>query len=164
VSSALKPLLFALGAAAIAGAGVAIYWFEPWKLFVDARVDEAMPAAKEAGVRVLGAGPFRSLEHATAGEAQLLELADGSRVLRLEDLATSNGPELWVMLSATPASEDGWSAYDDGEHLLLEPLRGNIGDQNYAIPKDVDLSAYASAVVWCKRFSVGFGAAPIAAR
>ena|SRR5687768_9500468 len=141
----------------VVGLAAGLYWFAPWKAVIDARVDEA--PAREASV--LGQGPFRSLEHETTGAAKVLELADGARVLRFEELRTSNGPELVVMLSSTPATEDGWSAYDDGDFVLLGPLKGNIGSQNYDIPKDVDLARYKSAVVWCNRFSVGFGAAPI---
>jgi hypothetical protein len=65
------------------------------------------------------------------------------------------------MLSATPATEDGWSAYDDGAFVILEPLKGNLGSQNYAIPAGIDVARYRSAVVWCNRFSVAFGAAPL---
>lgn len=142
-------------------AGVGAYWFEPWKLVVDARVSDAAPAAGTDAARALRQGSFRSLEHETTGKAMLLELADGSRVLRLEDLATSNGPELVVMLSATPAAEPSWTAFDDGDNVVLAPLKGNLGSQNYPIPRDVDPSRYRSAVVWCRRFSVGFGVAPL---
>jgi hypothetical protein len=157
-----RKLAILLGVGAlIAGAGA--YWFEPWKLFVDARVSDEAPALSgEANVRILSEGAFRSLEHETTGTARIVELANGNRVLRFEDLVTSNGPQLVVMLSATPATESGWSAYDDGPYVILAPLKGNLGSQNYPIPADVDLGAYESAVVWCKRFSVGFGAASIA--
>jgi len=142
-------------------AGAGVYWFEPWKLFVDATVEEAAPSGGAADVKTVAEGAFRSLEHETSGRAKLLERADGSRVLRFEDLVTSNGPELVVMLSATPATESGWSAYDDGDHVILAPLRGNLGSQNYEVPADVDPARFKSAVVWCRRFSVGFGSAPL---
>jgi hypothetical protein len=34
-----------------------------------------------------------------------------------------------------------------------------VGNQNYRIPSDVDLGRYSTAVVWCRRFEVGFAAA-----
>jgi hypothetical protein len=40
-------------------------------------------------------------------------------------------------------------------------IKGNIGDQNYTLGSDVDLSKYRPVSVWCKRFSVNFGAAPL---
>jgi hypothetical protein len=78
-------------------------------------------------------------------------------VVRFEALDTSNGPALRVVLSTDEAS-DAWKY--GGRHILGE-LKGNIGDQNYTIPADVDLSQFGSVVVWCERFSVAFGAASL---
>jgi hypothetical protein len=133
------------------------YWFAPWKLFFDATVNEAQAAPD---LRVLSTGAFRSLEHETSGTARLLESASGERTLRLDDLRTSNGPDLVVILSPTPATEGSWTAYGEGQ-LSLGPLKGNLGSQNYAIPAGTDLSRYRSAVVWCRRFKVAFGSAPL---
>jgi hypothetical protein len=147
-------------AAAIAVAcalGVGVWWFKPHLLFIDDRVEHERPAEAQ----VLAEGAFRSLEHATAGHAVLVRRPDGRTLLRLEDLQTSNGPELRVMLSTIPAQDD-WFVYDDGPHLDLGPLHGNIGSSNYEVPEGTDLSGYVSAVIWCKRFSVGFGVAPLA--
>lgn len=104
-------------------------------------------------------GDFRRLEHPTSGTAKVIELSDGRRFLRFEDLDTSNGPDLRVYLSEIEASDD-WFAY--GERFVdLGALKGNRGNQNYEIPDDVDLSRYESAVIWCRRFTVGFGVAPL---
>jgi hypothetical protein len=65
-----------------------------------------------------------------------------------------------VYLSDRPASDD-WFVYDDGRFVDLGPLKGNLGSSNYEIPREVDLSEYRSAVVWCRRFSVGFAVAPL---
>src|SRR4029453_5183097 len=62
----------------------------------------AAPAATPEPA-TLAAGESRSLGHATTGRAVVLELGDGTRLLRLEDLRTSNGPDLFVYLSATLA-------------------------------------------------------------
>jgi hypothetical protein len=43
----------------------------------------------------------------------------------------------------------------------LGTIKGNIGNQNYALGPDVDLSKYRAVSVWCKRFSVNFGTAPL---
>ncbi len=152
-----------------------LVWFQPHKAFLDQRVDEAAPAAMGQEMSdsssettapevkepvVLGQGAFRSLEHDTTGRAVLLELADGSHVLRFEDLETLNGPDLHVYLSEVPAGPD-IHAY--GERFIdLGKLKGNVGSQNYRIPAGTDLSRFRSAVIWCKRFAVGFGVAPLA--
>jgi hypothetical protein len=166
--------------AALIAAGLIVFvlvWFQPHKLFLEQRVSEALPgspvsatetaetttdattAPTEPQLVTLAGGPFRSLEHATTGRALILEDAEGNRYLRFEDLETSNGPDLHVYISEVPASDD-WYAY--GERFVdLGKLKGNIGDQNYEIPDGVDLSKYRSAVIWCKRFAVGFAVAPL---
>jgi hypothetical protein len=42
-------------------------------------------------------------------------------------------------------------------------IKGNIGDQNYVLNADLDLSKYRTVSIWCKRFAVNFGAAPLRA-
>jgi electron transfer DM13 len=159
--------------AGVALSGVAILafvfaYFEPQKLFIDDRVSEALPPPAAAPgapvlatptVRTLSRAPFRSYEHATSGRARVLAYADGRRYVRFEDFRTSNGPALKVYLSAAPASGPG-GAFDD-RYVDLGDLKGNIGPQNYAVPRDVRLDRYRSVVVWCKRFSVPFGAASL---
>ena len=130
---------------------------------------QAAPAASEppaaAGPVILATGTFISHEHDTAGSVRILELPDGSRVLRLEGLDTSNGPDLKVWLTDAPVIEgnEGWFVFDDGVYLDLGSLKGNKGNQNYAIPADADLSELTSVAIWCDRFSVSFGAAELAA-
>ncbi len=43
----------------------------------------------------------------------------------------------------------------------LGVLKGNIGDQNYNLGSDLDLAKYRAVSIWCKRFSVNFGAAAL---
>ena len=38
----------------------------------------------------------------------------------------------------------------------------NIGDQNYEIPSDLDISQFQSVVIWCVPFRVPFNAATLA--
>jgi len=112
---------------------------------------------------VLAEGEFISHEHATSGSVRILELADGTRVLRVEDLQTSDGPDLQVWLSDQPVIDgvEGWSVFDDGAYAELGALKGNVGNQNYAIPADVDLDDFAAVSIWCARFKVSFGAAEL---
>jgi hypothetical protein len=55
----------------------------------------------------------------------------------------------------------GWRVFDDGEWVELGRLKGNRGDQAYPLPAGVDPAAYRSVSIWCKRFAVSFGAAPL---
>jgi Electron transfer DM13 len=79
------------------------------------------------------------------------------------DLETSNGPLLKVWLTDQPVieGEAGWHVFDDGRHLDLGDLKGNIGSANYPIPADADLAALTSVTIWCDRFDVSFGAATL---
>ncbi|MDR6687189.1 hypothetical protein J2Y41_002752 [Arthrobacter sp. 1088] len=118
------------------------------------------PAVKTEPV-VLGFGNFQSQEHQTSGTAQLLELPDGSRVLRLENLASSDGPDVKVWLSSLEAGGD-WYKYRSGRYVDLGPIKATHGNQNYVIPSGVDVSGLSSVVLWCDRFSVAFGSAQLA--
>jgi hypothetical protein len=117
-------------------------------------------AATEMGkTNVLARGQFRSLEHPTMGRALLVRFPNGELLLRLEGLDTLNGPDLHVYLSEVSAGGDA-RAY--GERFVdLGKLKGNKGNHNYRVPMRVDVSRYQSAVIWCKRFAVGFGVAPL---
>ncbi len=112
------------------------------------------------GPVVLGRGQFISLEHHSSGVAKLLQLPDSSVYLRFEDLDTSNGPDLRVYLSERPASND-WHGWDQGRYVDLGALKGNVGSQNYLVPADIEVGGFRSAVIWCRRFKVGFGVAPL---
>jgi hypothetical protein len=117
-------------------------------------------AGEQPGPVTLTSGGFSGLEHETTGSALVIELEDGSRFLRLEDLETSNGPDLRVILTDQPVSDD-WHVWDDGAYVDLGALKGNIGSSNYRIPGSVELDGFETAVIWCRRFSVGFGVAPL---
>ncbi|GAA3874291.1 DM13 domain-containing protein [Streptomyces lacrimifluminis] len=192
-----RPLVIAVLVMSVGGAGFGLYWFQPWKLWQDKTVEEALPGVMETsappavtpsdpavtpsdpavkpsaepseqrsapGPQTLASGELISHEHATSGTVKLVRLADGSHVVRLENLDTSNGPDLRVWLTDAPVKEGraGWHLFDDGKYVSLGKLKGNRGSQNYALPRDVDPSSYSSVSIWCDRFDVSFGAAQFA--
>ncbi|WP_329232971.1 DM13 domain-containing protein [Streptomyces canus] len=176
-----RPLVIAVLLAAC-GVGFGLYWFQPWKLWQDETVEEALPGVVETstppavvpsdkpseqpsatGPQTLARGELISHEHATSGTVKLVRLVDGSHVVRLENLDTSNGPDLRVWLTDAPVKEGeaGWHVFDDGKYVSLGKLKGNKGSQNYALPRDTDPSSYNSVSIWCDRFDVSFGAAEL---
>ncbi|MCZ4604349.1 DM13 domain-containing protein [Streptomyces sp. Lzd4kr] len=177
-----RPWAIGVLVVALAGAGFGLYWFQPWKLWQDETVQEALPevvgksappaappsespsAFASSGPDTLASGELISHEHATSGTVKLVRLTDGSHIVRLENLETSNGPDLRVWLTDAPVKEGtaGWRVFDDGEYVSLGKLKGNKGSQNYVVPGDVDLSRYSSVSIWCDRFDVSFGAAELA--
>lgn len=117
----------------------------------DERVGEPMAGS----VTTLVEGSFIGRAHPTTGLAKVI--TDGNlRFLRFEGFETDNGPDLNVYLATGPP--DG----SPEDFIDLGDLKGNIGDQNYELPDDVDLDRYTTVFIWCVRFSVAFGAAPLA--
>ena len=141
---------------------VAWYAFRPERLFVNQRVHEELPTAQAANspARLLASGKFHSVAHATSGTAAVYQLANGTRLLRFTDFKTSNGPDVHVYLFAADDARDSESV-KKADFVDLGSIKGNIGDQNYTLSSDVDFSKYRAVSVWCKRFSVNFGAAAL---
>lgn len=179
-----------LGALLVILIGFAAFWLQPWTLFSSVEVVEpspqtrtdapsqtqpesSNPAPQPQSVSpepqpatepiILLEGALISHEHDTSGTVKVIELPNGSRTLRIEGLETSNGPDLEVWLSDAEvvAGFDGWFLFDDGEFLSLGKLKGNVGDQNYLIPENVELDQFSSMSIWCVRFAVSFGAAEL---
>lgn len=132
----------------------------PDKAMEDARDEIMAPGAPV----VLSAGVFRDADsvHKGSGNAGLYRLADGSHVLRLENLDVTNGPDLHVFLVRHPGPATS-SDVTKGNYIDLGALKGNIGNQNYALAAGTDLAGIASVVVWCKAFGVLFSTAPLVA-
>jgi len=140
---------------------VAWYEFRPERLFVNHRVDEALPTAQGGSLaQPLVSGRFYGILHPTEGTATVYQIGDGTRVLRLTDFRTSNGPDVHVYMVAADDAKDV-ATVQQAEFVDLGVLKGNIGDQNYKLGTDLDLSKYRAVSIWCKRFSVNFGAAAL---
>lgn len=164
-----RRLLVGVALLVVAAVAFIVVWFEPQALFIDDKVDEDVPVAASASAEgsAHAASPARLSEgevmgvdgHSMKGTAVILE-AGGKRYLRFEDLSGDNGPDLVVYLSSAPADGDPDDLDDDV--VTLGGLKGNVGSSNYELPPDVDLDRYRTAVVWCRRFSVGFAAAALA--
>ena len=135
--------------------------FRPERLVVNAKVNEAMPPGlANLSETVMASGSFHSVAHGTKGTASIYQLEDGKRILRLANFETSNGPDVHVYLIAANDAGDSETVKKAG-FLELGSLKGIIGDQNYDIPSDADLARYRAVTIWCKRFSVNFGTAPL---
>ena len=142
----------------IAGVG-AWYAFRPERLFINQTVSEQFPTAS-AATNQLAFGQFHTAAHETKGMATVFQLADGKKTLRLTNFQTSNGPDVHVYLVAAPDAKDN-ETVTKAEVFDLGSLKGNIGDQNYDLPANADLAKYRAVTIWCKRFSVNFGTAPL---
>ena len=155
-----KWIRVAIPVAAVAGF-VAWYAFRPERLVINRRVDEALPTAQGgSSPQPLVSGQFYGILHPTAGTATIYQMGDGTRVLRFTGFSTSNGPDVHVYMVAADDAKDAATVQKAG-FADLGVIKGNVGDQNYTLGSDLDLAKYRAVSVWCKRFSVNFGAAAL---
>ena len=137
------------------------YAFRPERLVVNRRVNESFPLTQGASsAEIVESGTFYGVMHPTTGTATIYRLGDGDRILRFTNFRTSNGPDVHVYLVAADDARDNISVTRAG-FIDLGSIKGNIGDQNYALGADVDLTKYRTVSVWCKRFSINFAVAPL---
>lgn len=135
----------------------------PLEVAAEEPMPETIDDAAEAGAVVtLIEGSFVDRSHPGSGLAKVLNDGTEQRFLRFEDFETDNGPDLFVYLTRADAAADAGAFGVDGDFVNLGRLKGNVGEQNYEIPIDVDLSEFDTVVVWCDRFSVAFTAADLA--
>jgi Electron transfer DM13 len=90
--------------------------------------------------------------HDAQGIAKVIPIEGGGNVLRLEDFLVTNGPDLYVYLSTDKSASD---------FVNLGRLKANIGNQNYPIPDETDMTKYDTVLIWCRAFSVLFGSADL---
>lgn len=166
--------------------GTGLYWLiQAWQWQTwDDDVNEAQPPAAEAlkeqhsqatdktlrstsqlGPLTLAEGDLISHDHPTAGKVKVVEMPDGSRVLRMENLNTSSTSgqdvRVWVTDAPVKPGEAGARVFDDGAYVSLGDLKSNQGNQDYKLPANLDLDRYTSVSIWCDTFAVSFGAAPL---
>jgi hypothetical protein len=144
-----------------------------WRVVLNAQGEQYVFRTDESGevVRLespgdmLGGGELEALArgtfegvggHAGEGTATIIPLPDGSALLRFEDFGVTAGPDLYVYLvgAANPATSG-----DFGEYVDLGLLESNVGNQEYAIPSDVDVGQYQSVVIYCLAYDVLFATA-----
>jgi len=128
-------------------------------LMDDDETADAMPEMAGEPV-VIAQGQFAGTDsvHQGSGQATIYQLPEGNNVLRFENFDVTNGPDLHVILTTHPNPAN---SSDVGDYLDLGSLKGNVGNQNYDIPADVDLSQYQSVVIYCVPFHVVFATAPL---
>lgn len=165
-------VLGGVGAAMVVAVIIGGVVFKPWLLFVNTEINDEIPVAASAPPTdgspaqvpvVVSQGSFISHEHDTSGSVSIIEKPDGTRVLAIEDLSTTTGPDVHVWLSAGEVipGVSGWRTAGDAAHVDLGQIKGNRGDQVYTIPAGTDLGAHPAVVLWCVQFSVSFGAAEL---
>lgn len=110
---------------------------------------------------VAATGAFTQIDpiHGASGSVTVYQLPDNSHVLRFEDFRSTNGPDLHVIMTQNP---DPRTPADVGQNYIeLGPLKGNVGNQSYTVPSEVDLSEYQGVVIYSLTFRTVFSTAKL---
>lgn len=102
---------------------------------------------------VINSGTFIEIDalHWGEGTATIYQLPDQRQVLRFDEFSSAMGGDVYVYLSRDPEPR---TAVEVGVDFLdLGRLKGNIGNQNYAIPAGIDVNRYLSVVIFCRQFN-----------
>jgi hypothetical protein len=141
-------VLIGIAALGVPVLAAGLVWFQPWQLWMDHRVDEQLPDVALARPR---------------GTVSVVLQPRGRRILAIANLDTSNGPDVrvWLTDAKVGTGSSSLHVFDDGEHVGLGRLKGNLGNHVYVIPAAADLTRLTSVTIWCDRFDVSFGAAEL---
>lgn len=126
---------------------------------VETPASESMPPGVESG-RIVARGTFAGADTIHKGEGTATVYRVGNDlILRFDAFKSTNGPDLHVLLAKHPAPTS--SAHIKEGYIEVAKLKGNIGSQNYTLPKDINLAEYRTVVIYCKPFHVVFSTAPL---
>ena len=120
----------------------------------DRFINDDVPAAIGQN-RVIG-GLFQPASETidAEGDLTIYETADGSHIVRFDNLDVTHTPEMRVYLSAAfnPLTQEEME--QNGSFHNVSELRGNAGNQNYTLAPEIDLSGYNSIVIYSEALGV----------
>ena len=135
----------------------------PWRAVIEQQVDTPLiePAPITLGsARLLGTAKVYNVDREGQGTAKLYELPDGSRLIRLEDFFVSINSDLELRLSELP-NPRSTDEVVKAPWKLVAPLKATVGNMNYHVPRDIDVSQFNSIVIWCEITRNAYAAASI---
>lgn len=111
----------------------------------------------------LKVGQFQDIDafHKGSGDAVIYRGPDGSHLLRLENFEATNRPDLHVILSLWEGPQGIGGHLKTEGYVDLGKLKGNIGNQNYEIPPEVDVQIHNTVTIYCAPFHVIFSVAAL---
>ena len=155
-------------------AGVLLYLFQPWRLWTKVEANDPAITAQQTQdkkqetatskeektqePKLLKSGTFRSIFHETKGQANIYQLPNGKKVLRLENLESSDGPDVKVIITPEKNATSGW---EKGKYFKISDVKATHGNVNYDLPDELTEEDMGTLVIWCERFNESFGAADL---
>lgn len=116
-----------------------------------------------SGPVVAATGNFQQVDAVrwAQGTVTIYRQADDTKLMRFEDFSTVPGPDVRVFLSASPVPLTEADLRARGIELDLGQLVGTSGNQNYPIPREVNLADYASVVLYSPSLEMVYSYAPL---
>lgn len=112
------------------------------------------PAAGQSAALALATGTFSGADgHDGSGTATVVQTTGGERQLTFTDFDVSPGAKVEVWLTT--------GVNETGDRIELGGLKGNVGNQQYTVPADADLTRYSTVVLYCTPFTVRIAVAPL---
>ncbi len=111
--------------------------------------EQPTPVLRDA--QAIRFGQFSDLDalRLAKGDVTLYRSADGSLLLRFDNFAGTNAPDLGVYLSGNEAPKLATDLDVTGaSRFPVGPLKGSKGNQQFNIPKDLQLARYKSVVIY----------------
>lgn len=102
-------------------------------------------------------GTFVKVDYPIKGTVNVVT-EEGKSYLEFDQaFQTDEGPDVFVLLHRSDKPE----SYQEEDYVSLGKLKQFSGTQKYAIPADLNLAKFSSVVIWCRKFNVTFGYAPL---
>jgi len=99
-------------------------------------------------------------QHRVSGEAVITKGDDGKYRLDIADFVSDAGPDLYFIVStAKEPTKD--THIRQSEWVIVAPRKSLTGDQSYDLPAEYDPDVHQSIGLWCRQYSVMFGAAAL---
>ena len=117
----------------------------------------ALPLQAE---EIVASGQFYGTHHPTSGRAILVERDGGGYEVRFEDFTSDDGPDIFIYLSTAEEPQTD-AAIKNARNENLGPRKALSGNQSYILPEGVSPDEFKSVAIWCRTYSVMFGAAPL---
>ncbi len=106
-----------------------------------------------ATATVAAQGTFSGrMGYTVSGGTRAFNHSSGKKIVLNSNFSTQAGPALVVYLSKDEASSS---------FVNLGTLSANSGQQIFDVPANINFTEYKYVVIWCVRFNVTFGVAPL---
>jgi Electron transfer DM13 len=137
------------------------YAFRPEKLFVNKKVNEPAPVTL-GQLTPLYTGTFHTDARDTSGRATVYRQPNGSRLLTLSNFSTANETSLTVILLDGSSMANGEPFTPaESNHRDIGEIKTSQGEQNYALPADVDFNRFNTVAIYSAGLHTVFGTAKL---